>query len=84
MLKNTPKAMATPPRKNKEGAVTFGKTEKIKKGTKSVFAMKISKCDSKMLNFFKILPQKLTFSTAVFEARRTFVRLTPRRTTLLA
>ena len=36
-----------------------------------------------MLNFFEILQFLWTFSTAVFEARR-FVRLTPRRTTLLA
>ena len=37
-----------------------------------------------MLNFFEILQFLWTFSTAVFGARRTPVRLTPRRTTLLA
>ena len=37
-----------------------------------------------MLNFFEFLPIKLTFSTAIFEARRTFVRRSPRKTTLLA
>ena len=58
--------------------------EEQKKEQKSSFPMKISKWDSNMLNFFEILPIKLTFSTAVFEARRTFVRLSPRRTTLLA
>ena len=37
-----------------------------------------------MLNFCEILQFKWTFSTAVFGTRRTFVRLTSRRTTLLA
>ena len=37
-----------------------------------------------MLNFFEILQYLLTFSIAVFEARRTLVRLSPQRTTILA
>ena len=32
-----------------------------------------------MLNFFEILPIKLTFSTAVFEARRTFNLTIPQK-----
>ena len=37
-----------------------------------------------MLKFCEFLRFLWTFSTAVFEARRTPVRLSPRRTTLLA